>query len=236
MLRSTVWIVYTTVTVISLLASVCDGMQCPTCDKIHCSPRKASRLKCKGGITTGICNCCPACAKLEGQKCGGDFNYLGKCDKGLYCKPQKKNITVFIRKDPVGTCQRGKCYWRKSVFVYRCFSIHFKTSRMIALRRKIVITLQWLVVPKRKKFVFKTVYIHTIFSEHNVTWTITTAWLFRMCCGFYVGLHVLYDVTCQCGGRPVSSIHSSGSVCYVVDTFIPTSLLQKQIYLDFICF
>ncbi|XP_067664624.1 insulin-like growth factor-binding protein 7 [Haliotis asinina] len=106
-LRSTVWIVYTAVTVISLLVSVCDGMQCPTCDKIHCSPRKASRLKCKGGITTGICNCCPACAKLEGQKCGGDYNYLGKCDKGFYCKPHKKTIIGFIRKDPVGTCQRG---------------------------------------------------------------------------------------------------------------------------------
>ena len=64
-------------------------LQCPSCEKIHCTPRRASKLKCQGGITKGICNCCPVCAKVEGEECGGEWDYLGKCDRGLYCKPKK---------------------------------------------------------------------------------------------------------------------------------------------------
>lgn len=29
------------------------GIKCPPCDKIHCTTRRASRLQCKGGVTTG---------------------------------------------------------------------------------------------------------------------------------------------------------------------------------------
>ncbi|XP_013413451.1 cysteine-rich motor neuron 1 protein [Lingula anatina] len=65
-------------------------LKCPSCDQIHCSPRRASKLyqKCKGGVTLGVCDCCPICAKVEGEDCGGEWNYLGKCDNGLYCKPR----------------------------------------------------------------------------------------------------------------------------------------------------
>ena len=62
-------------------------LQCPSCSEIHCTPRKAKRLKCQGGVTRGICNCCPVCAKVEGEACGGQYDYLGKCDRGLQCGP-----------------------------------------------------------------------------------------------------------------------------------------------------
>lgn len=61
------------------------GLQCPPCERVHCSPRRPSRLRCRGGIVRGVCNCCPVCAKLEGEPCGGQWNYLGRCDTGLYC-------------------------------------------------------------------------------------------------------------------------------------------------------
>jgi len=61
------------------------GLQCPPCERVHCSPRRPSRLRCRGGIVRGVCNCCPVCAKLEGDPCGGQWNYLGRCDAGLYC-------------------------------------------------------------------------------------------------------------------------------------------------------
>lgn len=66
-------------------------LQCPPCSEIFCTPRRANRLKCKGGITKGICNCCPMCAKVEGETCGGQYDYLGKCDRGLECTPDRDN-------------------------------------------------------------------------------------------------------------------------------------------------
>ncbi len=63
------------------------SLQCPPCDRIHCTPRRPSKLRCKGGLTRGICNCCPVCAKTQGETCGGDWHYLGKCDQGLVCGP-----------------------------------------------------------------------------------------------------------------------------------------------------
>ena len=90
------------------------AMKCPSCEKIHCNPRKASKLTCKGGATTGVCGCCPVCARVEGERCGGYFNYLGKCDKGLYCEPVLKNKGNRLRKrkETEGKCKKGK------VFIY----------------------------------------------------------------------------------------------------------------------
>ncbi|KAK3605640.1 hypothetical protein CHS0354_032591 [Potamilus streckersoni] len=84
------------------------SLECPSCEKVHCSPRKASKLRCKGGVTTGVCDCCPTCAKVEGEKCGGDFNYLGKCDKGLYCRTilQTDKNYLYSRKEPDGICMK----------------------------------------------------------------------------------------------------------------------------------
>ena len=84
-------------------------MQCPPCEKIHCNPRKAAKLECRGGVTTGVCGCCPVCARIEGERCGGYYNYLGKCDSGLYCEPVLKHSRRKSRKqkDLEGICKRG---------------------------------------------------------------------------------------------------------------------------------
>ncbi|XP_013876967.1 cysteine-rich motor neuron 1 protein [Austrofundulus limnaeus] len=64
-------------------------LHCPPCERIHCSSRRALRLQCKGGVTTGVCGCCPVCARTEGETCGGTWDYLGKCDEGLLCVYQE---------------------------------------------------------------------------------------------------------------------------------------------------
>ena len=90
------------------------AMKCPPCDKIHCAPRSAAKLECKGGATTGVCGCCPICARVDGEKCGGYYNYLGKCDKGLYCEPlvtkHKKIRDHHKSRTPDGICKRGRWY------------------------------------------------------------------------------------------------------------------------------
>ncbi|KAF7225287.1 insulin-like growth factor-binding protein 4 [Nothobranchius furzeri] len=64
-------------------------LHCPPCEQIHCSSRRALKLQCRGGLTTGVCGCCPTCARLEGETCGGAWDYLGKCDIGLVCVYQE---------------------------------------------------------------------------------------------------------------------------------------------------
>lgn len=88
--------------IIMTVVTVGWGLQCPPCERIHCSPREASQLTCPGGVTTGICGCCPTCAKVVGERCGGDFNYLGKCDKDLYCQIQ--NPQKYTDRQPEGQC------------------------------------------------------------------------------------------------------------------------------------
>lgn len=63
-------------------------VSCPKCNKIFCKPKNPRRLKCKGGIARGVCGCCPVCAKLEGEACGGRNTYLGTCDVGLSCEAE----------------------------------------------------------------------------------------------------------------------------------------------------
>ncbi|KAL8622788.1 hypothetical protein ACOMHN_026909 [Nucella lapillus] len=62
-------------------------MRCPPCRQIHCAITDPKQLDCKGGVTTGVCGCCPTCARLLGESCGGEYAYLGKCDRGLTCLP-----------------------------------------------------------------------------------------------------------------------------------------------------
>ncbi|ELU06981.1 hypothetical protein CAPTEDRAFT_176487 [Capitella teleta] len=90
-------------------------LQCPPCSEIHCMPKKAKRLKCNGGVTKGICNCCPVCAKVEGEACGGQYEYLGKCDRGLECLPVSDNSigsksqVDFVKKKVSKWALEGKC-------------------------------------------------------------------------------------------------------------------------------
>lgn len=45
-----------------------------------------------GGLVIDPCRCCDVCAKVMGELCGGPWNYLGKCDKGLKCLPQTRGM------------------------------------------------------------------------------------------------------------------------------------------------
>uniref|UniRef100_A0A3B3HIC7 Si:ch73-330k17.3 n=1 Tax=Oryzias latipes TaxID=8090 RepID=A0A3B3HIC7_ORYLA len=78
------------------------ALHCPPCERIHCSTRRALRLQCKGGVTTGVCGCCPVCAKTEGETCGGTWDHLGKCDEGLVCVVEADEGEDVERK---GTCK-----------------------------------------------------------------------------------------------------------------------------------
>ncbi|RXM92763.1 Gonadotropin-releasing hormone II receptor [Acipenser ruthenus] len=82
-------------------------LHCPPCERIHCTPRKALKLQCNGGITTGICGCCPVCAKTEGETCGGKWDYLGKCDEGLVCTYEESQHMEVTGQDFKGICQAG---------------------------------------------------------------------------------------------------------------------------------
>lgn len=81
-------------------------LKCQPCELMHCVPKKASKLKCRGGTTTGICGCCHECAKVEGELCGGDWHYLGKCDAGLYCSPGLPSSVDHRNGIPEGKCRR----------------------------------------------------------------------------------------------------------------------------------
>lgn len=110
-----------------------DSMICPPCDRLFCTVRKESRLKCRGGTTTDICGCCPVCAKQVGEPCGGEWNYLGKCDAGLYCKAatisllQPNTFYPQIKLEvpngmAEGTCDKRKYYHTERVR-HVCISI-----------------------------------------------------------------------------------------------------------------
>ncbi|KAK7450214.1 hypothetical protein BaRGS_00039962 [Batillaria attramentaria] len=86
------------------------GLRCPPCRQIHCAIRDPKELDCPGGVSTGVCGCCPVCARLAGQSCGGDWSYLGKCDRGLTCRtPAQPTAPVYpTQKEPAGVCVKGK--------------------------------------------------------------------------------------------------------------------------------
>ena len=128
------------------------GLQCPPCERVHCSPRRPSRLRCRGGIVRGVCNCCPVCAKLEGDPCGGQWNYLGRCDAGLYCDTGAHGSKMSRRSEDFkhrdmnsllkteGHCRKGTNYFKvflvpslptvgsRGIMLFRCTSVRPLTS------------------------------------------------------------------------------------------------------------
>jgi HtrA serine peptidase 1 len=92
--------------VIALVISVILPMahSCVPCSEIKCPP--LNKLNCKGGRVKDVCGCCPACAKVLGEECGGPpWNSAGKCDSGLECK---KSPHVF-KEIGGGFFAHGKC-------------------------------------------------------------------------------------------------------------------------------
>ncbi|KAL6106564.1 uncharacterized protein ACO6RY_10411 [Pungitius sinensis] len=80
------------------------ALHCPPCERVHCAARRSLELRCAGGVTTGVCGCCPACARAEGETCGGTWDYLGKCDEGLVCIYRDKTDDR-AREERTGTCR-----------------------------------------------------------------------------------------------------------------------------------
>jgi len=81
-------------------AIVCTG--CTAEDRRDCP----SVDDCRGGRTSDPCDCCPECARVEGETCGGRYRAEGLCDEGLVCVITPVPGAV-ITGDDVGTC-RGK--------------------------------------------------------------------------------------------------------------------------------
>lgn len=82
------------------------GLRCPPCNQIYCDTSDPKALDCLGGVSTGVCGCCPVCARLAGQSCGGDLSYLGKCDRGLVCRksPGPAAYVFPTQREPAGVC------------------------------------------------------------------------------------------------------------------------------------
>ncbi|XP_068203247.1 single insulin-like growth factor-binding domain protein-2 [Palaemon carinicauda] len=83
-------------------------LSCIPCREITCElpPRLFS---CNWGLALDMCGCCYVCAKGEGEKCGGQWGWHGRCGRGLYCRvaptptTHSRPHTVY---DNTGTCVR----------------------------------------------------------------------------------------------------------------------------------
>lgn len=87
----------------SLLIFICAGKRPDNCPLPKCPEKCSSQpTNCKGGLAYDYryCECCPVCAKTEGETCGGAFSEKGSCDRGLTCT----NLNSL----GVGTCQNSK--------------------------------------------------------------------------------------------------------------------------------
>ncbi|XP_065346981.1 venom protein 302-like [Cloeon dipterum] len=71
-----------------------------------CSPSSCLRApsKCAYGKVKDACNCCDFCGNGPGEHCGGEFNILGMCGKGMECVSNNVN-------EPT-TFPEGLCVWK----------------------------------------------------------------------------------------------------------------------------
>lgn len=68
--------------VVALNPALTQPSKCRDCSKpFKCEPVEG----CKGGIVKNRCTCCNVCAKVEGESCGGKWDFRGKCSVGLKC-------------------------------------------------------------------------------------------------------------------------------------------------------
>ena len=61
------------------------GLSC-YCPAAQCETIESLEQRCKGGLVDDVCACCKACAKVEGEVCGGLWGVDGQCDQGLCCE------------------------------------------------------------------------------------------------------------------------------------------------------
>ncbi|XP_067143771.1 venom protein 302-like [Centruroides vittatus] len=60
------------------------ALDCRECQRDQCDDK--TEEECPAGLVTDLCDCCLVCGKGKNEDCGGDFEVLGKCGTGLYCK------------------------------------------------------------------------------------------------------------------------------------------------------
>ena len=90
--------------VFSAILTITQALSCLPCHQVTC--HSLSKLNCKGGLTRNVCNCCTACAKVKGEKCGGPWNINGVCDCGLRCYKSPRNIKRLGEFNASGICIR----------------------------------------------------------------------------------------------------------------------------------
>uniref|UniRef100_A0AAV2L0J7 IGFBP N-terminal domain-containing protein n=1 Tax=Knipowitschia caucasica TaxID=637954 RepID=A0AAV2L0J7_KNICA len=116
------------------------ALHCPPCERVHCSPRTALRLRCKGGVTTGVCGCCPVCAKAEAESCGGAWDYLGKCDQGLVCvfeeSGQDKTERTGVCKAVIEPLESESCHPECTKEFCRDNPTKICSARLVSLERR----------------------------------------------------------------------------------------------------
>ena len=69
------------------------------CSKVRCS----TPVGCRGGTVKSVCGCCTVCAKMEGERCGGQWEKEGRCDSGLKCVVRGGRL-----KSGIGQCEPGQ--------------------------------------------------------------------------------------------------------------------------------
>ncbi|XP_042864043.1 single insulin-like growth factor-binding domain protein-2 [Penaeus japonicus] len=79
---------------VASLAAVhtCSGLSCEPCEQSECKRPTG----CKFGTVLDICHCCSVCAKGPGQKCGGLWDWYGKCGAAFECQPLDGDPDEFL--------------------------------------------------------------------------------------------------------------------------------------------
>ncbi|XP_059160282.1 cysteine-rich motor neuron 1 protein-like isoform X2 [Physella acuta] len=83
------------------------ALSCAPCEPELC-PNTTS---CLGGTVKDVCGCCPQCARLEHQSCGGVFGVLGSCAPHLQCvyPDHEETSRGGICKVPEQPCKGSNC-------------------------------------------------------------------------------------------------------------------------------
>lgn len=94
------------VLVVLIVIPCAHSLSCLKCDPKLVRCRTIPELKCKGGLTANACGCCAVCAKIKGEKCGGPFDINGKCDCGLICRKNRREVAQIGKFNASGRCVR----------------------------------------------------------------------------------------------------------------------------------
>lgn len=79
------------------------------CSKVRCS----TPVGCRGGTVKSVCGCCTVCAKMEGERCGGQWEKEGRCDSGLKCVVRGGRLKSGIGQCEPAICKEKKCGFRE---------------------------------------------------------------------------------------------------------------------------